>query len=314
MTARHHHYLSQCYLKGFTDKGNKKSKLTVIDVSELKYFKTTPRNVGGIRDFNKVEFDGIEVDALEKDLANFEGQAATAIKRLRESQAFEGETRDTILNLIALLSVRSPQMREHFGNYQKQILEQMLDLSLATEERWESQMDQMRKDGHKLSDDITYEDIKEFHGKKQYQINIRREFHIAMELKMIKNIVPVLGSRDWALFRVNAESGPFICNDNPVHLAWIDPESVPPFFRQSPGFGLGGTRVYFPISKELALVGEFDGKEGTFDASRDLVTVLNSGLLTRTYKQIYAPSLNFEMFWKDGSRLTGAEFLKALRA
>jgi len=314
VTARHHHYLSQCYLKGFSNGGSKKSKFTVIDLATGKSFETIPRNVGGIRDFNRIEIDGFTPDALENDLSQFEGQAATAINKLKDTLKFEGEVKDTILNLIALLSVRSPQMRAHFAKFQTEILERVMDLSLATEERWERQMEQMRRDGHDLKGDLTYKDIKEFHDKKQYKIEIKREFHIGVEMKMVQSIVPILGGRDWALLKATEDSGPFITNDNPVHLAWIDPDSVPRFYRKSPGFGLNGTRVYFPVSKELALSGEFEAREGTFSANRQLVSVLNSGLITRTYKQIYAPSLRFGLMSKDGNEISGGQFLKSICA
>lgn len=314
MTSRHHHYLSQCYLKGFSKGGSKKSKFTVIDLAGGKCFETIPRNVGGIRDFNRIELDGFAPDALEQDLAKFEGQAATAINQLRDSMEFEGEVKGTILTLIALLSVRSPQMRAHFAKFETEILERIMDLSLATEERWESQMEQMRRDGHDVNGKLTYKDIKEFHDKKQYKFEIKREFHIATEMKMVQSIVPILGGRDWVLLRTTDDSGPFITNDSPVHLAWIDPDSVPPFFRQSPGFGLTGTRVYFPVSKELALSGEFNSRNGTFNANRQLVSVLNSGLVSRTYKQIYAPSLEFGLMAKDGKEISGDQFLKSIRA
>jgi len=65
-SSRHHHYLSQFYLKGFTDGRSKKSKLTVIDAVTRKKFESNPRNVGGVRDFNRIEADGVEPDVLER--------------------------------------------------------------------------------------------------------------------------------------------------------------------------------------------------------------------------------------------------------
>ncbi len=102
MTARHHHYLSQCYLKGFTKGGGKKSKLTTIDLREKKHFETIPRNVGGMRDFNRIDVDGVDQNILENSLAEFEGAAASALRKLEETAVFEGETKDLILNLIAI--------------------------------------------------------------------------------------------------------------------------------------------------------------------------------------------------------------------
>ena len=81
MTARHHHFLSQCYLRGFTKGNSKKSKLTVIDLLQNKHFETKPRNVGGLRDFNRIDVEGVDPIFLEKSLAEFEGEAARALKR-----------------------------------------------------------------------------------------------------------------------------------------------------------------------------------------------------------------------------------------
>ncbi len=68
--SRHHHYLSQCYLKGFTQGSSKKSKLTVIDLKEKKRFEIIPRNVGGMRDFNRVEIEGVDPEVVEKNNQN----------------------------------------------------------------------------------------------------------------------------------------------------------------------------------------------------------------------------------------------------
>jgi len=81
MTARHHHYLSQCYLKGFTKGGSKKSKLIVIDLKRKKYFETIPRNVGGIRDSNRIDIERIDQNILEKSIAEFESAAAASLRR-----------------------------------------------------------------------------------------------------------------------------------------------------------------------------------------------------------------------------------------
>ena len=98
--ARHHHYISQCYLKGFTKGGSKKSKLTVVDFKEKKLFETISRNVGGIRDFNRIEVEGTNPNTIEQSLARFEGKIDSAIQKLEQDLSFEGETRDLILFLI----------------------------------------------------------------------------------------------------------------------------------------------------------------------------------------------------------------------
>jgi hypothetical protein len=257
MTARHHHFLSQCYLKGFTRGKSKKSKLAVIDLKGKKSFETTPRNVGGVRDFNRVEIEGVDPNYLESELSKFEGLAATALKQLRETLDFSGETKDVILNLIALIAVRSPERREHMRQFEAQIAERIMGMTLDSKGKWEGQVNKLNED-EKPSTKVSYEDAKEFFESKKYTIEVAREHHIRMEMVQVDAILPCLFGRQWMLITSDDESGPFITTDRPMNLSWINPEEVPPFYRSSPGFGLKGTEVYFPISQDLALIGEFD--------------------------------------------------------
>ncbi len=312
MTARHHHYLSQCYLKGFTRNGSKKSKLSVFDLKQRKTFITIPRNVGGIRDFNRVEVDGVDPNIVEKSYADFEGKAATALKHIERSFKFEGENKEYILNLIAMLAIRSPEQRENWRQFHAQIAERIMDLTLVSKERWESQKAKMKQNGYGGSDEISYEDIKAFHESKQYKIEIAKERHIEMEMKGIETILPCLDGRNWLLIHATKDSGQFITTDNPVNLTWNDPESIPPFYRHSPGFGMKSTQVYFPLSRNVGLIGEFGGKQGVLPVNKDLVAVLNSKMLMFAYKQVYAPTAQFPFLSRDGSIMVGTGIFKEM--
>jgi len=314
MTARHHHYLSQCYLKGFTKGFSKKSKLTVIDFKEKRDFETIPRNVGGRRDFNRIEIEGIDPNAIESALSIFEGQANTALKKIEEKLVFEGEIKVVILNLLALLAIRSPEMREHWSNTEIEIMERIMDLSLETKERWESQNNRMKKDGVNISDDITYEEVKEFYDNKKYRIELTTDYHIRIEMDRMESILPYLFGKNWLLVKANKESGPFITTDNPVILTWNEPDQIPLMHRDNPGYGMKKTQVYFPISKNLSLIGEFDGREGIINGNKQLVATLNSKMLLFTYKQIYAPTIRFFYLDKDSNILQGNHILREINA
>jgi len=314
MTARHHHYLSQCYLKGFTKNGAKKSKLKVFDLVNSKIFETIPRNVGGLRDFNRVDIEGIDQNAIENSLATFEGEAASAIKRLEETLLFEGETKTLILNLIALLAVRSPEMREHWRGFQAKIVEQLMDLSLATKERWGSQISQMKESGKEIDDNVTYEDVKRFHESKEYEITVAREHHIHMEFVGIEAILPGLEGRNWLLIKSTEKTGPFITTDNPVNLSWKEPEKIPPLYRNSPGYGMKDTQVYFPISRNIALIGEFDGSDSMIEGDLNLISALNTKMLMFTYKQLYSSKTDFKFRWDNGAIHNGKELFKLKNA
>jgi hypothetical protein len=314
MTARHHHYLSQCYLKGFTKGRAKKSKLSVIDPKEKKSFETIPRNVGGMRDFNRIDVEGVDQNEIEKSLAEFEGRAATALKKVGETREFADENKDLILNLIAMIAVRSPERREHMRKSHADIADRITGLTLETKERWERQVAKLRDEDPSYENGTTYEDAKKFFESKEYEITVAREYHIHMEMVQIDAILPCLFNRNWLLIQANESSGPFITTDNPVGLSWQEPDKVPPVYRQSPGFGLKGTEVYFPVSQDLALLGEFEGKEGMIEATENLVAIFNSKILFNAYKQIYAPKFGFKFYGKGNEILTGNRIIRDLNA
>ncbi len=205
-------------------------------------------------------------------------------------------------------------MRENWRGFQADVAERILDLSLATKERWESQIRQMKESGMEINEDITYEEIKRFHESKEYDIAVAREHHIQMELIGVDAILPYLCSRNWQLIKATDESGPFITTDNPVNLTWKEPDKIPPFYRNSPGHGMKSTQVYFPVSRNLALIGEFDGPDGTIDGNREVISILNSKMLMLAYKQVYCPKLRFYFCGADGEMLEGRELLKYIGA
>jgi len=80
--ARHHHYMPQCYLRGFSVGAGKKCRVTVANLKNDVFFETNPRNVAGVRDFNRVELPGFKPDALEGMLSGFESEVAAAIRNI----------------------------------------------------------------------------------------------------------------------------------------------------------------------------------------------------------------------------------------
>lgn len=308
-TSRHHHYLSQCYLKGFTQGNSKKSKLTVIDLKESKIFETTPRNVGGMRDFNRVEIEGVDPEIIEKTQSEFESKVAKALKELPETLDFSGETKDLILELIGMLAVKSPEMREQLSKPLIQIAKMKMAMTMETKERWESQIAQVKADtGEDISNGKAYEEMKAFVEGQEYDITVKREHQIHMELIGMQQVTELLHMRNWTLVKAGGGSGEFITTDNPVSLTWYNPDQVPQFM--SPGFGLRDTMVYFPVSKNLALVGEFDRDDAVTEANKPLVAILNSKIIANSYQRVFAAKNNFNYVAKGGEISKGSTLAK----
>lgn len=292
--ARKHHYVSQCYLKGFTDGRSKKSKLLVYDREAHKVFATTPSNVASERDFNRIDWEG-DPNVLEKMLAVFEGGADRSLRRLDDGAAFEGLDRENILQLIALFAIRTPSTREVWRRAHAQVAEHMLELALSSREMWESQIEQAMRSGVEFPGSTDYDEVKDFFDSKQYTIEVAREGHIQSEFHGVAAILPYLFERKWWLLRATPESGPFIASDFPVSITWDEPEQVPALMRHSPGYAMKRTSVTFPISQDLALLGAFEIDDilEAVPAAPQMVHAINGTSIGFAQRQIYAPKRQF---------------------
>lgn len=308
--ARNHHYIPQCYLRGFSEGSGKKRKVVVAIVGTGEVFATNPRNVCGIRDFNRVDLPGVKPDGLESSFSAFETEVAEALRRISTSGKCDGDDRITILNLMAMLAVRSPQQRENWRQFYEQVAKNVMSLTVATKERWESQERQARAAGYLSEHHISYEDIKKFHEDEQYTVTLKREYQIGMEFEMFETVLPLLAKRNWMHYRTTEERGLFITADRPVVISFNEPEKVPALYRRSPGFGLKNTQVVFPVTKTDLLVGEFEGKEGMEDALPDLVASANTKMLLHAFEQAYMAKRSIPYLGLDFTMHRDPHFMK----
>lgn len=308
--ARHHHYLPQCYLRGFLPVGQKKPKLTVLDLKKSKVFLTGTRGVGGIRDFNRIEADGVAPDSLENSLSSFEGQAATALKKLEEQHILtDNAIFDVIIKLIALLAIRNPKVRSNFANAKIRSINLLMAIVTAKKEIYESSVRNAKQDGVDIDESVPYEQVKEFFDRGEYNIVMPNESHFEAEFKGIDAILPSLFSRGWMLCVAGDNAGPFVTCDRPVILDWKHPEKIPPFYKHRPGFGLKDTIVIFPVSQNMAMIGEFDTPNLVVIADRSVVSFVNTEVIRFARPQVYAPDLSFVFINTKGDIRPGTELL-----
>lgn len=292
MSARNHHYLSQFYLRGFAERGGDESWVHVLDLDQRKTFKTKPRNLAAVRDFNRVDLDGHDPNVLENQMAQLESSAAQAWTRVHEGAPFEGEDRELVLTMAALQHIRTPERREMWRQTQAHSAEVVMDMVLSSEERWNAHVRRAREAGADLPE-VSYAEAKRFHEEKAYRIDVSRESHLHMEFVGLDAVVPLLLARHWQVLRTDPQTEPFITSDQPTYLAWIHPEDVPPIHRNHPGHGFKDTRVWYPMSSELAIVGEFDGPLGERRVGPDVVAIVNLMTIRGSRRRLYAPTLDF---------------------
>ena len=308
--ARNHHYVPQTYLRAFTDGESKKSKFTVFDVATEKRFETVPRNVCAVRDFNRISIPGMDANAIESGMGKFESLIAPAVTEIDLSNKFDGEAKNTILNLIALLAVRHPNRRESMRKFHAQIAKVTMSNLLGRPEMYERITAEMRSEGIIEENGPSYTDVKAFFDSGKYDIEVTNESHLHSEQTMHETALPLLAERSWMLYRANPAEGHFITSDHPVSLTWRNPSEIPPLYRHSPGFGMRDTEVLFPLTKNLVLIGTFDGESGYQDASPMLVAASNSRVANYCSRQIYSPKRAFTALNHQMQIINGADFLK----
>lgn len=295
--ARGHHYISQCYLKRFTRNGSKNSQLWVCDLSNGNNFSTAPANVAKVRDYNRIE--GLSPGELDNRLGVFETTANKALDIIERSRTLDDfDAWVHVLNLAALFAVRTPRMRETVRDFHEQVARMTMDLALATPERWESQASKARAAGHIPHDsDVTYEQIKAFHKRGEYKVNVSTAHHIGLEFHVFEPVLRTLANRKWTLYVAAADSGGFITTDNPVCL--MNTDGSPSTLSQPIGHGLMGTMVLLPITRSLAAIGTFEGGAGRYTVGRDFVANFNARVLAHADKYLFSADDRF--FFSQGS-------------
>ncbi len=309
--AKNQHWVPQCYLKGFTKGRSKKSQLHVVDFETGRQFQTKPRNVASQRDFNRVDLEGVDPDFVETSLGAFETSLGKALDRICKSGGIvDAEDHNLILNFIALLAVRNPGMRENVRRAEEQLMKRIMDLTLATKERYETSFAKAALAGALSSEDILpYEQMRDFVDRGEYTLSLSTTRHVQRELRSIDTILPLLGQRKWLIARALPDTGGFITSDHPVILQWAD-RSMRGL--DGPGFALRGTELLFAISHDLAMIGSFEGPDGMVDADERQVALLNGAIVGHRQRQIYASDDRFRYLMRDGELRRGADTLRHL--
>ena len=286
MTARQHHYVPQFYLKGFA-KVRKKPRLYCVDLKTRTSFETAPENVAVERDFNRIDIKGFDIDAFEKLSAEEETGMAEALARILERRSIaDPADRESLFYLISILSTKNPPMRRNMQSFHDHLSRVVMDLATATKERWEHQVKKATDAGYlDCGGTVTYEWIRALVEEDRIKMVLRNEEHLRREVEMLQTVYPLISARKWMLLKAPRGSPGFITSDHPASLMWSDPtQRGSPY---SPGHGLKGTQLLFPVSRELAMLGSFDVDEEEMEADETLIAMVNGSTLLHASRQVY---------------------------
>jgi hypothetical protein len=131
----------QFYLRGFV---GEKGLLFVTDRETKKPYRTKPHGVAGQRDFNRIDVEGMDPNAVEKALAEFEGEVAPHLDRVIAAKSIaEEKDRAAIVNLMAALTLRNPKRRKEIGG----VLERGARNFLGSKQNYDRYVSETKKAG-----------------------------------------------------------------------------------------------------------------------------------------------------------------------
>lgn len=284
--ARNHHFVPQFYLKGFAKPRSNEGKLFVFDLKAQRRFRTRPRNVAALRDFNRVEHDDLDPNIVETRLGVIEGDLDRGFRRVIDAQSIaSGEDFASVLILIARLLLAHPQFRDQRDRLMSDVARHMMLEMVATPERWESVTAQGKADGI-IDEPIPYEEMRAAVVEERIVPTTNKAVLIGQEFELWPEIMPLLEQRNWTLFVSDAATGEFATSDRPCTLRWSEPGAD--YGMYGPGLGLKETSLIFPISRHLAVDGRFEYGGGVVPASIELVAAVNLATLGSAMRQIYS--------------------------
>jgi hypothetical protein len=140
MVAKRHHFVPKCYLEAFCVQGDKKKApdIYVFDAITRKGFRTSPDNVALQTDFNTIDLEGHKSDAVELAMASVESDIGPALVRIIAAKSLANEEdRILLLNLIGMLHVRNPRLRERFRQFRDRVAKIILDVAMSSRKMWD---------------------------------------------------------------------------------------------------------------------------------------------------------------------------------
>lgn len=310
--SRRHHHVAAFHLARFTESGGQGGTLHVYDLQRRQRYQRTPKTTGHERDFYRIDVDGVDPLAFEKEfLRDVEGPAARAIERVIVAargavnaglRLFRVAPEDllALLTFMAVQAMRGPNQRASFDR---------LTTQLAKEAVRHLARDKAAFARRKASDpslaDLTFEDVRQMLRDPTFMLKTDTTTQLQMALPAVPSIVEQLVLRTWSIAIAPRGAPPFICTDNPViTLPGPDtPMGIPC------GFATRGSSVVMPLSRTEVLTGirpeppePSTTHLGVHYVDAGDVGTLNGLLVNFAHRYVYCCDDDFVLAGLDGTR------------
>lgn len=260
------------YLRRFTLEGEADGTLHVLDLYDARSWKSSPKNAACVHDFYKTDAEVPDPHRLEKELGRVEGILAPLLCDVGENRRIPSDpiAKDNLLLFVALQAVRTAAVRETFHTAARMHLRQILDHWTEDEERFWDGVDVIRRENEDFAVRGTFEQIKAAVREGGVDVEFNRAEVLKETLGLLEYVLADLREKHWSAVIPDTYSGWFVTSDNPLALLPRKPER--------PGEVVKWVLprdIYFPLSKDLALVGIAKALSPPRVLNRDHVGIVN---------------------------------------
>jgi hypothetical protein len=277
---RKHHYVPQYYLRNFV---GKKEMLIVFDRQTKEPYRSKPHGVAAQRDFNRIEIEDMDANAVEKLMSEFEGETAPHLNNVIEKKSIaDQKDRAAMVNLMAAMTMRNPKRRKEMGG----VIDRATRYLLGKKERYDEYTAEMKRAGKQP--EFSLEELRsELEG---IDFTPSKEGVMAAEIDQHDHVTELLWSKKWQLVIASDDSGGFVTTDDPVTIRWTDGQE----HEERPGMAEEHSEIIFALSTKLALRGRSEGEENLVNADAFAVAEINSHLINNSARQVFAYDHSFK--------------------
>ena len=306
------HYIPKFYLKGFTKSGKETDCLHVIEQKTGKQYKARPSELAVQKDIYTLDtdYDDEVKYGVENILSIVESDVASIIPQIIKNEELpSGKNYDLLMEFIAIMESRVPRGIGRTKRLYDQTVRLIGKFLTANKKKFNAQMNVLRESGESI-ENVSYEKVRELVDSGTYDVTVDQNTLMKHFIEAVNTIYPSLRARTWSIYKISMSEHYFICSDHPVFLGWTTlPEGK--WMQHAPGHELKNTHVTFPLNKEYAIRGVFEGESGIIQCSDEQIALINSQVACRA-DRIYSCRQDF--VWRDcNGNLCNIEHLKKIR-
>lgn len=267
---KRHHYVPRFYLEGFVDPRNQPF-IWVYEKGNSGIRKQKAENIAFEKHYYSFEtaIGEKDTETFENALADLETRIAPILQKIKDGQTLTDKEKGLFSYFIAYSMTRVPNYRKNIEGIAGKFIKSVMKTLASDPEGFEYKVRKYeRVTGKKIKTPI--EDFIKFILSDQIDVNVHPQFSLGM-IGIARELAPVFYRMNWAFLKATDEYK-FVTSDNPLY--YFDPTYRPRAFN-SIGLMNDNVEVYFPLSKELMLLGTWKNFRGYFQLKNKDVKDIN---------------------------------------